>query len=204
MRRLWGHVAALMVLTSVLVVGPSGTACACSCAEPNTAENTAWADLVFVGVVVDLDRPAFSMSSGDLMTARLTVEQVHKGSATGHVEVKTAIEGPSCGFDFVEGNRYLIYSREGQTSLCSGNKLIGAAPEVDLEGDVPVTALLGGGAVVLLAVLGLWWVLRRRTGQPAVDDASAGTVGSPDPRPANTGSEDAGPGRTPPDGQDSA
>lgn len=199
MRRLWGHLAALMVLTSVLVVGPSGTACACSCAEPDTAENTAWADLVFVGVVVDIDRPAFSTSSGDLMTARLTVEQVHKGSARGHVEVKTALEGPSCGFDFVEGNRYLIYSREGQTSLCSGNKLLGAAPEVELEGDVPVAALLGGGAVVLLAGLALWWMLRRRTGQPVVDTAADGTGGSPDPRPVDAGAD-----QTPPDGQDSA
>ncbi|GIG01258.1 hypothetical protein [Catellatospora citrea] len=194
MRRLWGHFAALMVLTSVLVVGPSGTACACSCAEPNTAENTAWADLVFVGVVVDVDRPAFSMSSGDLMTARLTVEQVRKGSATGHVEVKTAIEGPSCGFDFVEGNRYLIYSRDGQTSLCSGNELLGAAPEVELEGDVPVTALLGGGAVVLLAGLALWWVLRRRSASPAAASAGQADVG-----PATEGQDEARP-----DGQDSA
>ncbi|GAB4056456.1 hypothetical protein [Catellatospora paridis] len=194
MRRLWGHLAALMVLTSVLVVGPAGAACACSCAEPDPVENAAWADLVFVGVVVDIDRPAFSMSSGDLMTARLTVEQVRKGSAAGHVDVQTAIEGPSCGFDFVEGNRYLIYSRDGQTSLCSGNQLLGAAPDVELEGDVPVTALLGGGAVVLLAGLGLWWVLRRRSAsQPP---ASAGQA---EPGPVTERRDEAGP-----DGQDSA
>ncbi|MEU8078216.1 hypothetical protein AB0B31_22485 [Catellatospora citrea] len=194
MRRLWGHLAVLMVLTSALVVGPSGTACACSCAEPDPVKNAEWADLVFVGVVVDVDRPAFSMSSGDLMTARLTVEQVRKGSATGHVEVKTAIEGPSCGFDFVEGNRYLVYSREGQTSLCSGNELLGAAPEVELEGDMPVAALLGGGAVVLLAGLALWWVLRRRSASSA--PAGAGQTGL---GPATEGQAEARP-----DGQDSA
>ncbi|MEU8000663.1 hypothetical protein AB0B66_05750 [Catellatospora sp. NPDC049111] len=202
MRRLWGHLAALLVLTSVLVVGPSGAACACSCAEPDPVENTAWADLVFVGVVVDVDRPAFSMSSGDLMTARLTVEQVRKGDAQGHVEVKTPVEGPSCGFDFVEGNRYLVYSREGQTSLCSGNQLLGAAPEVELEGDVPVAVLLGGGAVVLLAAFALWWVLRRRSAQPASGPTEAGTgqaavAGQADPDPV--GQDEARP-----DGQDSA
>ncbi|MEV0455567.1 hypothetical protein [Catellatospora methionotrophica] len=196
MRRVWGHVAALLVLTSVLVVGPSGTACACSCAEPNTAENTAWADLVFVGVVVDVDRPAFSMSSGDLMTARLTVEQVRKGSATGHVEVKTAIEGPSCGFDFVEGSRYLIYSRDGQTSLCSGNELLGAAPEVELDRDVPIAAL-AAGAVVLIAAVAVWWVLRRRRSASSGNGGDTGSAGS-DPGPAPRGGE-AGPG-----GQDSA
>ncbi|WP_155369258.1 hypothetical protein [Catellatospora vulcania] len=202
MRRLWGHFAALMVLTSVLVVGPSGTACACSCAEPDPVENTAWADLVFVGVVVDIDRPAFSTSTGDLMTARLTVEQVRKGTAQGPVEVKTAMEGPSCGFDFVEGNRYLVYSREGQTSLCSGNELLGAAPEVELEGDVPVAALIGGGAVLLVAALALWWVLRRRSAHLASGpaDAGAGPAAQTDPGPANAGHD----GEAGPVGQDSA
>lgn len=167
---MWAYLAALVVMTAGLVVGPVSTACACSCAEPNPTENTAWADLVFVGVVVDIDRPAFSMSSGDLMTAWLTVEQVQKGSAQGRVAVRTAIEGPSCGFDFVEGNRYLIYSREGQTSLCSGNQLIGAAPETELDSDVPVAALVAGGVTVLVVALGLWWVLRRRRPGPAAAD----------------------------------
>ncbi|WP_144119895.1 EGFR-like transmembrane domain-containing protein [Catellatospora sichuanensis] len=174
-------------MTAALVIGPAGTACACSCAEPDPVKNAEWADLVFVGVVVDVDRPVFSTSTADLMTARLTVEQVRKGNAAGHVEVKTAMEGPSCGFDFVEGNRYLIYSREGQTSLCSGNQLLGAAPEVELEGDMPVAVLVGGGAVVLIAAIVLWWVLRRR------QSARHGS-----------GPADAGPAEAGPDGQDSA
>jgi hypothetical protein len=174
----WGYLAALVVTSSVLVLGPSSPACACSCAEPDPVANAAWADLVFVGVVVDLDRPAFSMSTGDLMTARLTVERVDKGTAAGHVEVKTAIEGPSCGFAFVEGTRYLIYSKDGQTSMCAGNRVLGAAPEVELDSDVPVAALVAGAATVVVVALALWWVLRRRSApRPSagpVDDGPAG------------------------------
>ncbi|GAA1660664.1 hypothetical protein [Catellatospora bangladeshensis] len=181
MRRVWGHLAALVVMSSALIVGPMSPACACSCAEPDPVKNAAWADLVFVGVVVDVDRPAFSMSSGDLMTARLTVERVDKGSAAGHVEIKTAVEGPSCGFGFVEGTRYLIYSRDGQTSICAGNRMLGAAPEVELDSDVPVAALVAGAATVVVVALALWWVLRRRgTPRPVagpVDDGPAGAPG---------------------------
>ncbi|MEV4414983.1 hypothetical protein [Catellatospora sp. NPDC049609] len=178
MRRVWGYLAALVVMSSALVLGPSSPACACSCAEPDPVENAAWADLVFVGVVVDLDRPVFSTSSGDLMTARLTVERVDKGSAAGHVDVRTAIEGPSCGFDFVEGNRYLIYSRDGQTSLCAGNKLLGAAPEVALDSDVPLVALAAAAGTAVLVALILWRVLRRRgAAGPAAGPASAGPAG---------------------------
>ncbi|WP_433081590.1 hypothetical protein ACQP1P_46505 [Dactylosporangium sp. CA-052675] len=118
---------------------------------------------------MELDRPTFSMSSADLMTARLTVERVDKGEAAGHVEVKTAIEGPSCGFNFVEGNRYLVYSRKGKTSLCAGNQLLGAAPEVGLDGDVPVATLAMAAATVVVVAFGLWWVLRRQ-GTPCPED----------------------------------
>lgn len=178
MRRVWGHLAALAVMTSALIVGPMSPACACSCAEPDPVENAAWADLVFVGVVVDLDRPAFSMSSGDLMNARLTVERVDKGNAVGHVDVKTPIEGPSCGFDFVEGTRYLIYSRDGQTSMCAGNRVLGAAPEVELDSDVPVAALVAAGTTVVVVTLALWWVLRRRsTPRPVAGPVDSGPAG---------------------------
>jgi LPXTG-motif cell wall-anchored protein len=161
MRRLWGHLGALVVLTSVLVVGPSSTACACSCAEPEAD----WPDLVFVGVVVDIDRPIMATSSADELTARLLVEQVKRGTAPRYVEVGTALEGPSCGFDFVEGNRYLVNSREGRTNLCAGNMLLGSAPEVELDGDVP-TGLLALGGAAALALLAGWWLLKRREAPP--------------------------------------
>ncbi|MDI1464154.1 hypothetical protein QEZ54_24505 [Catellatospora sp. KI3] len=161
MRKLWATLAVVLSTASLLVLGPTTTACACSCAESKPAESLEWADLAFTGVVVDTDRPLLNGGSGDL-TATLKVESVVKGQAVGEVEIKTAVEGPSCGFDFVEGNRYFVYSREGRTDLCIGNKSLGAAPEVPVNGDLSYGVLVATGAAVVIVALGGWLLLRRR------------------------------------------
>ncbi|MBV1852240.1 hypothetical protein [Catellatospora tritici] len=173
MRKLWATLAVVLSTASLLVLGPTTTACACSCADFKPAESLDWADLAFTGVVVDIDRPLLNDGSGDL-TATLKVESVVKGQATGEVEVKTAVEGPSCGFDFVEGNRYFVYSREGRTDLCIGNKSLGSAPEVPLSGDMPYGVLIATGATVVIVVLGGWLLLRRRTPRSAADRIGKG------------------------------
>lgn len=159
----------LVLLTGGVVAGVGAPACACSCAPGSEQEFTEWADLVFVGVVVDIDRPTLVRSSADQLTARLVVESVLKGQAGDQVDVKTALEGPSCGFEFVLGTRYRVYSRDGETNVCAGNRALGAAPEVPLQ-DAPTasTVWAPAGAAVLLLAIGGWWWLRRpgRAGPP--------------------------------------
>ncbi|GHJ46656.1 hypothetical protein Cs7R123_39980 [Catellatospora sp. TT07R-123] len=166
MRKLWGSLAVLLTTATVLVLGPTSTACACSCAEPNATRSLEWADLAFMGVVVDVDRPLLNDGSGELV-ARLKVESVTKGTAGDEVEIRTSVEGPSCGFDFVEGNRYLVFSQDGHTDLCAGNQLLGPAPEVPLASDVPYGVLTATGAGVLIVALTAWLLLRRRRGPAA-------------------------------------
>ena len=69
------------------------------------------------------------------------VDRVWKGQAGETMSLGTAQYGASCGFTFVEGEKYLVYSHDGATvSLCSRTKLIANARE-DLdalgEGNLP-------------------------------------------------------------------
>jgi hypothetical protein len=147
-------VTALVLLSMAglaLLAGPAAPACACSCGPATDAENAARADVVFEGVVVDIDKPLLP-STGTEVTVRFVVESVTKGAAGSRFEVRTADEEASCGFAFVPGHRYRVYAAGGQTTLCAGNRDLGAAPDVPLDEGVPWTPILGGAAVVALVV----------------------------------------------------
>ncbi|MFI7545519.1 hypothetical protein [Actinoplanes sp. NPDC049599] len=132
-----------------LVVAPTGPAWACSCGGPEYT-----GDLVVVGVAESVHKPW----SDDEVRVRLRVESVQRGDAGAEVELRTAADGPACGYTFHEGHRYLVYSTEGTTTTCDGNENLGL---VDHPGEGPPGALwwsLGAGAVVVATLL----LLRRR------------------------------------------
>lgn len=90
---------------------------ACSCFEPIVKEKLERSSVVFTGTVVSRDTEGGNVFS---------VDKVWKGELKDGY-VFSGFNG-MCGTDFVEGNKYLIYTEnvKGQetTSICSGNKLI--------------------------------------------------------------------------------
>lgn len=160
-RRLSGF-AVLLAIATPLVVAPATPACACSCVAFTEPEAVARAEVVFDGVVLGLQ--------GDDRSARrvrFAVENLVKGQAGDRVEVTTEGSSASCGYDFEVGRRYRVNVTDGNTGLCSGNRLLGpGAPTADPPGRVG----------------------------PAPSDAAPPTPRRTDSRPADTDAPNAGPG----------
>ena len=142
----------LVLAAAGLAVPLAGPAWACSCAVPDTDRS----DLAFVGVVTDVEDPL--LTDNELIVT-FAVESVEKGEAGTEVELTTAAQSPSCGYEVTEGHRYRIYAHAGTTSLCSGNEDLGTArAPADRSGLSPwwaaVAAALivaGAGAALLIA-----------------------------------------------------
>ena len=104
---------------------------ACSCVTPGSpSEEMASSAAVFLGKVVsvrEFERDDGLMSSSDPTTIEFAVSTVWKGPSYATVFLTTARWGGSCGFTFVKGETYVVYSetyvvysRDGLTvSLCS-------------------------------------------------------------------------------------
>ncbi|MBX6751268.1 MAG: hypothetical protein IRY85_16655 [Micromonosporaceae bacterium] len=181
-------------LRSLLVVGllagfgallPSTPACACSCGALSAEEAVARADVVFVGVAVEVTVPWRGplSSSGDPVTVTFDVSTVYKGDVPANARVRTVRDSATCGYPFVAGQRYLVHAdrrTDGTwtTSLCDGNQPVDAAtvlpaggyspgPAVAYPGEWPwgvlVAAALAAGALV---VAGLLFRARRRRAAP--------------------------------------
>lgn len=126
----------LMFMT-MLSVRPSITY-ACSCAmfaSPQEALEQSAA--VFSGEVVSLEKDIkVIQSSGDPVQVTFKVKSVWKGVAADKITLSTAQSSASCGFEFVEGNSYLVYANgkggeDGklQASLCSRTMALSGATE---------------------------------------------------------------------------
>ncbi len=151
--------AAVLILTALSLLVAPQSACACSCAFGSEKEFTDHADVIFVGVVTALDG-GFSFGGGGEVQVDFVVEKVLKGSPGEKVTLTTATDSAACGFDFSIGHRFQVYGHEGGTGLCSGNKALGAAPEVPIHRPFPVRWVVVGGGVVIAAAIGV--VLYRR------------------------------------------
>lgn len=173
-------------LALALAVVPD-TASACSCEMPSPpSEALADADAVFLGEVVDLRRDGAEVT-GDLI-ARIAVEEVWKGEVAEVVEVRTALDGATCGYSFTAGGRDLVYARHSDdggfsTNLCTRSAPADAADE-DLTafgaGEAPIAgeqlaarqpswltltaAMLTVGLALALIVGGILWRRRGRAG----------------------------------------
>ncbi|WP_345573625.1 hypothetical protein [Nonomuraea rosea] len=111
------------MVTASLVVS-AGTAEACQCLRSSPQRHMKRADAVFTATVMRV-RPLERK-----VTATLRVDHVYKGGAGAMIDVSTRAEGPACGYEFVEGMRYLVFgAQEAEglaTSSCSGNTSIPA------------------------------------------------------------------------------
>ena len=116
----------------------------CSCIVPGTpSEELEKSAAVFTGKVLSIEknqRLKIPVVSSDAPTdiarqlkVHFQVDRVWKGQADETMSLGTAQYGASCGFTFVEGEEYLVYSRDGATvNLCSRTKLIADGQE-DLD-----------------------------------------------------------------------
>jgi hypothetical protein len=159
MHRLYRLAAVLMLTAFSFLLAPQ-SACACSCAVSSEREYADQADFIFVGVVTAVDRP-FSMGGGGDVRVDFVVEQVSKGDSAERVTLLTASDSAACGFDFMVGHRFKVYANGGTTGLCSGNQLLGSAPEVPVDKPFPVGLVAGSGGV-LIAGLVAFILYRRR------------------------------------------
>ena len=125
---------------------------ACSCVPPGPpSEALAESAVVFAGKVTSVrefeDPNATTFSSTDPTTVEFKVDTVWKGQSYETMSLTTARSDASCGFTFIEGEEYVVYSRDGATvSLCSRTRSVAYAQE-DFdelgEGDRPGAGSIG-------------------------------------------------------------
>lgn len=126
----------MLILMSVLIARPSVTY-ACSCAiSPDPLKAVENSSAVFTGEVVDMKKSQGQIiSSADPVEVTFKVDASWKGEVGNEVTVTTALSSVSCGYEFVEGESYLVYaySREGDESnqlgvgLCSRTMRLASA-----------------------------------------------------------------------------
>ncbi len=145
---------------------------ACSCVPPGSpAEELVQAAAVFRGEAVAvrtfLDGGAWS--SEEPMFVKFRVETVWKGAAPQTRYITTRRSGASCGYQFVEGLEYVVYSRNGwSVSLCSRTRPLAEAARdlADLgPGQPPAAGTMGLMPLVTalsILILGGAWIGRRK------------------------------------------
>lgn len=174
------YLALVAIIVGAALHTSAERASACSCAPPRPPfEALARADAVFSGEVVSMKEPrGWLSSSTDPITIEFKVSAVWKGDIHETVFIKTAWSSASCGYEFALGEQYLVYAREGRTSLCSRTKSIHAAIEdfaalggptahlpganrQGLFGPAPLYGVIGLAAIGLLGVTAAFMLWRR-------------------------------------------
>ena len=120
---------------------------ACSCVPPDPPkEALAKSDVVFLGTVVSVreyERDDGLLSSTDPTTVEFSVRTVWKGTVSQPMFLTTRRWSESCGYPFLEGVTYVVYSRDGLTvSLCSRTRPFSEATDDLIElgqGQVPTS-----------------------------------------------------------------
>ena len=150
---------------------PPKWSCACSCAEPGPPlEEREKAAVVFRGEVVSVrEFPILfgTWGSRDPTTIKFKVQTAWKGVAYPTRYVTTARSGSSCGYPFVAGTEYVVYSRLGwQVSLCSRTRPLAEAAQdmVDLGPGTPPSSWNRAtlSLLVLLLAVVTWFGRRQR------------------------------------------
>lgn len=172
---------ALAVALGLLVLTP-GPAFACSCAMAPVEEQVARAGTVASGTV------DWTASDSQTLTYKVDFDEVYKGSAAGSEKLTTNANEAACGLtDLDSGRRYLFFI-EGRhpgamsVGLCGGTveftdavaaevvavtgppgKPVSApSAETEPDGSSTGTYLAAGGAVLLVALGAVAFVVRRR------------------------------------------
>lgn len=122
------HLLRPLGLFAVLQLGVHTLAWACSCGEPPPVSD-AFADAgqVFFGEVQSVSpRPLGCLASGSdqARTVVFAVEDAWKGATIGETtSFETALSEASCGVDFAVGETWLVYTSQGEATLCSRTRL---------------------------------------------------------------------------------
>ena len=136
---------------------------ACSCAGPGSpSEELENASAVFKGEAVSVrEFPGIFGIRGsmDPTTVKFRVKAVWKGADSQTRYVTTARSEASCGFSFVEGTDYVVYSHNGlDVSLCSRTRPLSEAPS-DLatfgQGITPAVGTIAQMSFVVAFLAGL-------------------------------------------------
>ena len=128
------RLALIIPLIGFWLVVPPERSYACSCADPGSpswalAESAA----VFMGRAVsvrEFERADGMVSSTDPTTVEFDVSTVWKGSNSPTRRLTTRQSEVSCGFTFVEGVEYVVYSHDSRTvGLCSRTRPLSRAAQ---------------------------------------------------------------------------
>ncbi len=153
----------LSLLPAVIVVlfgwfGGATPVFACSCAMATSAEQFDGATAVFVGTVSDIT------TDGRNNLVDFTVSESRKGLDAAAITVRTGQWSAACGFEFAEGNEYLVYAYEEQgqlaTGLCTGTSLLAVAQnDIDEPGVVNSSVEPGAeaekGSIISTVIVGV-------------------------------------------------
>ncbi|CAM2903118.1 hypothetical protein PASE110613_06865 [Paenibacillus sediminis] len=125
----------IIALIFILLFGHSTYTSACSCAvSPSVSGEFQMQTAVFSGKVVSIALPNTVMkSTADPIQVNFEVFEVWKGDVGRKISITTARDSASCGFDFVEGQQYLVYAggepNHPQVLLCGRTIELSAAEE---------------------------------------------------------------------------
>lgn len=134
------------ILILAILILSSASALACSCLITTVQEQIGRSPAIFAGTVVSYDTIGFVRSTADPARVVFNVSKVWKGEVHEYTEVQTAVSGASCGYEFEEGEEYLVYASEGDPITGADGLSVGlcsrTAKLADAQEDLQV---LGGG-----------------------------------------------------------
>lgn len=128
------RLAVIVLLIGLWLVAHPEPSYACTCGPSDSPSGAlAGSAAVFGGEVVSIrefDWGDGSWGTADPTTVEFDVKTVWKGSNYQTLFLTTARSGASCGFTFIEGIEYVVYSRDGATvSLCSRTRALSEAAD---------------------------------------------------------------------------
>jgi len=122
----------ILVIACLLILPSIVNACSCI-AWQGTDKAYDQAAYVFSGKVIDIARPVVMVSTADEVKYTFEVYNVWKGENKAQIEVYSALDSVSCGYEFKLDEEYLVYTYESEnkllTGICNYPKLLSEATD---------------------------------------------------------------------------
>ncbi len=124
---------ALLIVGLVALLPDCASACTCA-GFPGSQRALEQSNAVFSGEVMDVEGVSFTRMFGMSIPSEkvtLRVSEVWKGPQRDTLEVSTPRDGATCGYNFKEGQEYLVYAygkeQPFKVDLCSETRLLSRA-----------------------------------------------------------------------------
>lgn len=125
----------MLAASAFILYADIANACSCLPRQPEAYFESA--NVVFAGRVVDVIEPGRRLGRYNPNVTnrrvRFEVSEVWKGNKARQIVLTTSESSASCGFNFIEGENYLVYAARSEgrltTNLCSGTKPLSQAQE---------------------------------------------------------------------------